>query len=664
VTTAQRVPEIFAQAFQCHQLGRLDDAERLYRQVLEFNADHAHALQLLGLIAHQLGQYQQAIDWITKAIAVDGRDPSSHSNLGAVYYALQRFEDAVDAYHTALRLKPDFAQAQYNLGAALKDLGRIEEAASAYEAAARLNRDYAEAYFEWGNVSYLLGQLDRAIDAYNGAVRVRPDFAEAYANLGIALHGQSQLDQAVLALEAALRLKPDYPQALVNLGTTQSERGYDREAVRAFTAALIFDPAFSRAFSGLIFALDSRCDISVSAHQKLRRHWSYLQQGSGLQQAISAPDWRTRIDFIPGRRLRIGYVSGDFKHHSVSHVFGPIIREHNRQQFEIICYSNSPSRDARTAWFESLASAWRDIAAYSDDQLAAQIIEDRIDILVDLSGHTAGNRLTVFCRKPAPVQITAWGNTTGTGISAIDAFLADPIIVPNEERADYAEAIIDLPCVLMGEGTIEKPPLCDPPALTRGFVTFGSLNRIAKIGSDTLQVWARVLHAVPGSQLLIKNAGLSDEKIYQRILGMLRDLGITPDRLDLRGKSTILDHIRTTQDIDVMLDTLSSNGGVTTIEAMWLGVPSISLMGTSPSSRTGASLNRCAGLDEFVAKDLDDYVAIAARVSADLDKLCLLRRQLPQIMARSPLGNAALYTSEVEAIYHRLWQDACQANRR
>jgi predicted O-linked N-acetylglucosamine transferase (SPINDLY family) len=337
----------------------------------------------------------------------------------------------------------------------------------------------------------------------------------------------------------------------------------------------------------------------------------------------------------------------------------PVLRHHDRRQFEIVAYSCSPLRDGMTEQCRSLVDVWVDAWQFSDDELADRIQADKIDILVDLSGHSAGNRLTVFARKPAPIQVTAWGSGTGTGLPTIDYFLADPVTVPEAARPLFAEKIFDLPCVIT-LGPVESLPSSAPPMIRNGHVTFGVFNRIDKISDQVLAVWSRLLREMAGSTIVIKNGALDDPFLRDLLVGRFVAHGVAQDRVRCLGSSLRPVHLAEFANIDISLDPFPQNGGVSTWESLRMGVPVVAKLGKSAASRAAGAIVKAVGLDDWVADDDDGYIAIARKYASMPSHLQALRAELPARITASAAGNGELYTRRVEEGYRQFWCDYCK----
>src|SRR5271170_536850 len=437
------VEQAFALAIQHKREGRLDEAEAAYRQILAQHPDHADALHQLALLAIQRGQLENARELFHQAIAINPNEASYQINLGNVLSALGRYEEAMNAYHAAVQLNPESPEAYYNLGLSFYNQSRVAQ----------------------------------AITAYRRAIQLKPDYALAYNNLGVALISQGEFDAGIASYSTALRLRPNYLEVYTNLGNALKDQGRLDEAIESFRAALAMRPNSILAHSNLVYAMHFHPDYDASAiHEELQR-WN-LRYADPLKQFVKVHN----NNRDPDRRLNIGYVSPDFRGHVVGWNLLPLLEHHNREQFKIFCYSGVSNPDSTTEQIRSCSDEWRDISKLTDDQAVQMIQNDGIDILIDLTLHMAGSRLLVFARKPAPVQVTYLGYCSSTGLDTIDYRFSDPYLDPLEtDLSGYSEQTLRLPqtywCYQPGGPTPDPMP---PPVLSKGFITFGCLNRFAK----------------------------------------------------------------------------------------------------------------------------------------------------------------------------------------
>ena len=719
------IPEAFQIAVQHHQAGRLAEAEGIYRQILELAPNHTDALHLLGVIAHQVGQNDAAVELIGKAIALVPNVPEFHSNIGEAYRAMNRNEEAITAYRRAIQLNPDYADAHYNLGNALTDRekfddaiaayrrairlkpdypmaynnlgvafwkqGGVEEAILAYRSAIQLNPDFADPHSNLGNALIALGNHEEAIAECRRAIQLKPDYAEAHGNLSNALKEQGRMDEAMAECRMAIELKPDFPEARYNmgnvlrdqchldeaigtyrralelkpdfvdahnnLGNVLKEQGRLDEAIGTYRRALGFKPAYVSAHSNLLFDMHYVSGTDVSALYGEHRRWDEAH-AEPLRKLIP-PHGNDRD---PERRLRIGYVSPDFREHSVAYFMESLLASHDHSQVEVYCYADLVREDGTSRRLQCHARQWRPIAGKTDGQVAELIRKDGIDILVDLAGHTAGNRLLVFARKPAPVQVTYLGYPDTTGMKAMDYRLtdgyADP---PGTSEHLHSEELMRLPgSAWCYRPSGEAPPVGSAPVLSGGGVTFGCFNPRPKMTEEVLALWARLLMAVPGSRLLLKNLGFRDSSVRERVMGMLMKGGVGEERVEFMGRvPSVTEHLVTYGRVDIALDTYPYHGTTTTCEALWMGVPVIALAGRTHASRVGVSLLTNAGLPELIAGSAEQYVEIAVKLAADIPRLVELRASLRERMASSALMDAPRFARNVEQAYRQMWRAWC-----
>jgi predicted O-linked N-acetylglucosamine transferase (SPINDLY family) len=436
------------------------------------------------------------------------------------------------------------------------------------------------------------------------------------------------------------------------LGTCLGKLGDTAGAIWHFDRALEIRPDCDDAITKKIFLLDFLPEADFAIQQAARKYWWDAIGSRFARRKLAARS----LD--PQKRIVVGYVSSDFRTHSAAFAFLPVLRSHDRANFQINCYSCSPIRDSMTEVFRSLADLWVDAVGLSDDELADRIEADGVDVLVDLSGHTAGSRLYVFARKPAPVQVTAWGHATGTGIQTMDYLLSDPVIIPENVRDLFAERIYDLPSAITIEPIADVQPSA-LPMLRNGFVTFGVFNRIDKISDQALAVWSKLLRAVTGSKIVVKHFALDDALVRDGLVGRFVAQGITQDSVVCIGRTERRDHLKAFENIDISLDPFPQNGGISTWESLYMGVPVVAKLGNGTASRISGALLNAIGFDDWVANDDDGYVAIARKFASQPAELEKLRADLPARIASSPAGNVAVYTERVEAGYRQFWRDYC-----
>jgi predicted O-linked N-acetylglucosamine transferase (SPINDLY family) len=639
------IRETFQTALRHHQAGRLAEAKALYHKILQGAPKEADTLHLLGLIAHAEGDHDRAIELISESVEIAPLNAEAHYNLGVVLQDQGADPEAVTSYRKAISLNPEHAGAHYNLGNILQEDDALTEAERCYRRAIALNPIDPAAHDNLGTVLHRLGKPDEAVASYRRALSLGANDPETHNNLGITLHDQGQLMQAEGSYHAALALKPDFAEAWSNLGAalfTQfraaeavaacekaialdpylvkahnnrgialSVRGQLEPAAESFRRALDIDPDFVQARGNLLFVHNYRLDIPPARMLHEARIY-----GSQLRRWAKPYDsWKGTSD--PERPLRVGFVSADLADHPVGYFLESVLRELSRVSLRLVAFPTHLGDDPVHRRLRTLFDEWCPVVGMSDEEAARLIHDDAIDILVDLSGHTAGNRLPVFAWKPAPIQATWLGYFATTGVEEIDYLIADPWTVPESENAQFTEKVWRLPdtrlCFTAPDADVEVSSL---PALANGYVTFGCFNNLAKVNDSVVALWARVLSAVPESRLLIKARQLAEDSTRQSVRERFAAQGIEGERLVLEPPSQRAEYLAAYARIDIALDPFPFPGGTTTVEALWMGVPVLTLAGERMISRQGVSLLMNAGLPDWAASDADDYVARAGRTAA------------------------------------------------
>jgi predicted O-linked N-acetylglucosamine transferase (SPINDLY family) len=551
-----------------------------------------------------------------------------------------------------VQLKPDYAEAHNNLGNVFQQQGKLDEALACYRQALHLRPNYAKAHNNLGNVFEQQGKLDEALACYRQALHLKPDYAEAHSNVGNVLQQQGKLDAALAWHRRALQLRPHLAEAHSNLGNALKDQGQLPEALACYRQALQIKPDDFAAHSNFLAALQYRSGVSLP--ELAEAHAEYQRQLAARLPATSGSFLNVRD---PDRCLRLGFLSPDLARHPVGSFLIRALEKLDRCAAEVACYSNRLAQDDLTARFQAIATTWHDVVGWSDERLAQQVRSDKIDILFDLAGHTSGNRLLVFARKPAPIQITWLGYEGTTGLQAMDYILADPYLIPQGAEKHYPERVLRLPEVYVCyDPPLEAPPPGPLPALSRGYVTFGSCNNLAKINSDVVAVWAKILRRLAGARLVLKYKGLNDAATRQRYLDLFAAQGIEAGRLDLLGPSPYVEYLAHYQGIDAALDPFPFAGGVTTCQALWMGVPVVTCPGATFASRHAVSYLTNIGMSETIAADREEYVEKAVDLAGDLPRLAELRGQLREQMARSPLCDGQRFASNLLVLLRQVWR--------
>jgi predicted O-linked N-acetylglucosamine transferase (SPINDLY family) len=640
-----------------HGKGKLDEAVAALHEATRIKADLAEAHSSLGSVLKDQDKFEEAITACRQAIRIKPDYAEAHTNLGAVLYKQGRLDEAMVAYREAIRIKPDFAPPHSNLGAILYEQGRLAEASEACREAIRIKPDYAEAYCNLGCALFDRREYDEAGAALLQAIRIKPDLAEAHSNLGKVWRDLGQLDNAVKACGQAIRINPQYAEACMNLGAALCDQGSIEEAVAAYRAAVELKPEFAEAGSGALACTNYNDRWSPAALYEAHHAWGELH-GRPLPQPDSYVNERNG-----DRRLRVGYVSPDFRQHSVAYFLEPLLRNHDRQAIEVFCFAEVNWPDARTKQFQGLADHWVTTVGMSDESLAERIRRDRIDILVDLAGHTAKNRLPMFAEKPAPVQATWLGYPTTTGLAAIDYRLVDAVTDPEADGDAFSsESMVRLPGGFLCYGAPDEAPApAAPPHLSRGLVTFGSFNNPSKLSGATIDAWSRLLSRLPAARLLLKGKPFACAVTRASLLERLHRFGVAKERVELVAWLPDETHLALYNRIDIALDPFPYNGTTTTCEALWMGVPVVTLRGDRHAGRVGASLLTQVGLSDLIADSVETYIETAAALAGDPARLADLRQSLRPRMAASPLCDGPAFARKVEAAYRTMWQRWCAA---
>lgn len=699
---------LFAQAFTHHQQGRLAEAEALYRRLLVEDGRHPGALHLLGVIALQIGRSDLALLLIARAIGVDADEAVYHSHRGNALVNLGRPADAIAAYRTAILLQPDHADAYYNLGIALSAAGRLADAVAACGAAILLKPDFADTHYNQGNALAALGRLGAAVAAYDAALDAQPDHVLAHCNRGNALKEMGRLDQAVAAFEAAIRHKPDFAEAHSNLGTVLTDLGRPGDALAAFEAALAIRPDYAEAYSNQGSALKDlgRLDAAIAAFRTAIRlnpdcpgvdfrllyclqhacAWERMMplagrmregippflllalDSSAEQQLAAAAAWasvqRQNIEPLPARpaakreRLRLGYLSGDFRDHPVAHLLVELIELHDRRSFEVIGYSYGP--DDNSATRQRLAKGFDrfvDIRPLAHADAARIIRQDEIDILVDLAGYTAGARPQILAYRPAPLQVNFLGYPGSMGADFIDYVIADKVCIPPGDDIFYRETVLRLPdCYQPNDrrrAIAAQTPARETVGLPERGMVFCCFNNGFKITPAVFAVWVRLLHRVPGGVLWLLEANSSLKGNLRRHAALA---GIDPDRLIFAPRLPLPEHLARHRLADLFLDTLPYNAHTTASDALWAGLPVLTCRGGTFPGRVAASLLSAIGMEELVTASLAEYEDLALALAHDPARLEGLKRKLAAGRSTAPLFDSPRFARNLEAAYQDIWR--------
>lgn len=624
-------------------------------RAIELRPGYAEAYNNLGNALKDLGELDAAIAAYGKAIDAKHAFAEAHLNLGIALQAKGHGDAALECLQESVKLAPQLAVAHDKLAGVLMHRGDIAGAIDAYRRAAELTPDSAQAHNTLGNALNGAGRVPEAVPCYERAIALDPQFADAYHNLANALRRLGAPERALGYARRAIELRADTPSFHNNLGTILADLGEPEGALVCYREALALDPNFGESHTCVLFGQSYVTDWSEQTHLADARYFGERMRA----RATPFTQWRVLSDASQqaGRPLRVGFVSADLRKHPVGYFFESVLAQLDRTRIEPIAYSNALHSDELTARIKPRFALWRHVAEMDDVELARRIRDDRIDVLVDLSGHTGRNRLPMFAWRPAPLQISWLGYFATTGLTEIDYVLADPHVVPPGEETQYTERIWRLPdnylCFTLPTDFIKVGPL---PALANGSFTFGCLNNHKKLNDAVLEVWSRILHAAPQSRLLLKNHQLGEPSIMRDTFERFAMFGIDETRLLLEGPSSREQYFSTYDRVDLALDPFPYPGGTTSVEGLWMGVPVLTLHGDRFLSHLGEMVLKTVGLADWIAADIDDYIARAVAATHDQPTLAALRTTLRERVERSPLTDAPRFAQHWMTAIEGMWQ--------
>jgi len=599
-------------------------------------------------------KYSEAHALYQKICKTDKRDADAWHALGVISGFLGNKEQAINSLYQAIQLNPKRALSHYNLGVIYRDAGQLDESIVAFHAAVKLKPDYKEACEclaqEYGNAK----QYDKSIETIYKLIELDPENSGYKHNLAFMFQVKGMLDEAIKSYRDALTATPNSTLSLDSLGSALGKSGQFHEAIETYRQSLTIDPSNARGHSNLLLTLNYIDNLTPLQVFEEHKSWGEQHSNKTIQPL--------KVDYSKDRSLRIGYISSDFREHSVAYFIEPLLDSHDKKNFEIFCYSSViQGGDETTKRIKSLATHWRDISKQMIAETINQIRKDRIDILIDLSGHTGHNHLKVFTAKPAPIQVTWLGYPNTTGLQTIDYRIVDNITDPEGYDAYCTEELIRIP----GCFICYKPPEISPdidvlPFEKNNYITFGSFNNLSKIGSHVVKVWSRLLLKIPNAHLIIKNHSLTNESSKIKYRQYFEEQGIESERLELIGHiETRNEHLDLYNRIDIALDVYPYNGTTTTCEALWMGVPVICKRGDRHAARVSASLLNNIYLEELIATDDEDYISIACKLASDTIYLSKLRSFMRQRMLDSTLCNTQSFTHKIENIFRKIWRECC-----
>ncbi len=604
---------------------RLEEAAECYRMAVSSNPEYAEGFLNLGFVLKEQKHYAEAEDSLKRALLIDPNQYDAYYLLGALSQERGNLAGAVENYNKTLELKPDFEIVYRDLCHVLFQGGQNENAKSVIKHGLSLNPESAEFHCYLGNLYVHEKKFEKAIACYQKSLSIDPEYAVVYSNLGKAFIEQGKIDEAIDCYRKAVSLDSDS----VAVGSKSS----------------------------LLFLQNYFAQNSPTQYLADARHYG----SEVLSQASPYTSWPA----CPGNspRLRVGLVSGDLIGHPVGYFLESILAHLNSSRIELVAYPTQPQEDALSARIKPHFSAWNSIAGLDDEAAAQKIHSDGIHILVDLAGHTTHHRLPVFAWKPAPVQVSWLGYFASTGVPGVDYLLADPISVPESHREQFTETVWYLPdtrlCFTPPEPSTALTP---PPSVRKGFITFGCFQNVSKINDEVVDLWARILQSLPEARLRLQSKQMDCSAAREKLLRRLAQAGIAQRRVAIEGPMSRESYLAAHAEVDIILDTFPYPGGTTTCEALWMGVPTLTLAGDTMLSRQGASMLACAGLEEWIARSEDEYVARALFLAADVSRLAQLRLGLREQVFASPLFDARRFAVHLEDALYGMWQHSHALN--
>lgn len=679
------------QAVNLHRSGQLAEAESLYRQILAADPRHSNAWQLLGAMSLQQQNFPVAVEYLSRAIALGCTHALVYNHLAVAYQSLNQLDQALQAYELALLKQPNFPEALVNRASILKHRGDYSAAISALRRAIELQSDHVDAHAALAASWHELGRADEAIDAYRALLKLRPDDARSHNNLASLLIERHHAVEALAHLDRALALDPRYAKAMNNRGSALKTLGRNVEAEACFRRAVELDPTLVAAYNNIGTSVGSqgRADESHAAiaqavaldpsNAAIHSNWlmgqlyrssvnlsTLADMSARWEEQHAAPlrsTWRPfDLDRQSERPLRIAFVSGDFGQHPIGCIMMPIARHAAANNFSCHLYSTRPMRDTLEGVLRQLTDSWHEVGMLSDDRIAEQIRHDQIDVLVDLAGHSAYNHLKVFAYKPAPVQITWAGYQATTGLSAIDYLISDDVMVPYGAEPFYREQLIRLSAAAWCCEVPENAPDLEPrQPRSLNNLTLASFNNPTKLSAEVVAVWSRVLQQLPTARLILKYRGLDEPSMVDHYQRAFARQGVAADRITCSGSTPLLDMLDQYRDVDVALDPFPFGGGVTSLLAMWMGVPVVTWPRDTIASRQTLSMLTRMGTLDGVAYSADEYVAQAVKVAQQaLAGGTAARRARREALRGTGFIQGERYVREWAAAVRRAWQAWCQ----
>ena len=612
------IEKTFDLAVQNQKKNNFQVAENLYNEVLKINPNHFGSIFLLGALSIKIKNFDRAIQLLNQAILIQPNHAQSHNNLGVVFLELGEVQKAMSYYQTAINSQPNYADAHNNLGVVFNKLGEDQKAISCYQKAISIQPNYADAHYNLGNVLDKLNKHQEAIICYEKVIQINPNYADAHYNQGNALRELGEFKKAISCYQKAINSKHNYALAYNNM---------------LFT---------------LLYMEKTDSKYYLSKTREFRSSLKPINDDLLLKYQFN----------IKPKKLRIGFVSGDFREHPVGFFLLDTLNHLKNNDLELIAYSNSQIEDSLSIKLKSHFTIWHEIASQSNMNVINKIRKDGIHVLVDLSGHSEKNRLPIFINKPAPVQVSWVGYPGSTGIPEIDYLIGDPFVTPENMNGHIDEKIFRLPniwvCFTAPDFDVQ---ISDLPVIKNGYVTFGSFNHLSKINDEVIFLWSKILKSIPKSKIFLKTKQLNNSYLKEKIISKFKENGINLNSIILEEGTSRSKLLNSYNKVDIALDPFPYSGGVTSLEAIWMGVPVLTKKGFKFASRTTESIIHNSGMSDWVANDENEYVKKAIKFSTNLELLTEINKSLRQVALESPLFNSTLFAKQLNNAFWEMWNN-------
>ncbi len=631
-------------------LNKLDEAKQKVEKLLIKYNNSSILYNILGAAYAGEKNLEESIKNYRKAISINNNYAQAYNNLGVALQKTNKINEAIENYNKAITLKNNFAEAYNNLGNAVKENYKFKEALVYFDKAIKIKPDYAEAYFNIASTKEILKNKDEAVNYYNQAISIRPNFIEAYNELGNILSELSRFDESLSCYKKAIKINPEYEKTYNNLGNLLSDLGNHDEATKAYNQAIKIKPNYTKAYSNLLMNFNYKLDLDTELYldeaKKFGLNCKYIKKSLPIKYKCKKKP----------EKLKLGLVSADFGNHPGGFFSLSTLRELNKKNFDLFGYPTIDRNDEFSLHFKPLFKKWSPISKKKDEDVAKEIFDDGIHILMDLQGHSADNRLPLFFYKAAPIQIS-WLSQGTLGIPEIDYLIGSPLLTPPKEEKHFMEKILRLPeitqCFTPPDFEVKINTL---PAIKNKYITFGCTNKLTKINDDVIALWSKILSSLKNAKIILKNKAFDNETTVKNTLARFKKNNIEENRIIMKGESkNRKELLKTYNEIDISLDPYPFQGNTSTCESVWMGVPVIVLKGNRFMFHFGESINSNLNMSDWIAKDREDYVYKALKFSSDINSLSKLRYELREKALKTPVFDAPRFTKHLSKGLWDVW---------